>query len=194
MIINKKFEEPFDKTPKEDELPIISQTLINSRLTPKFWKTAKKILDSNLIEDINNRENLRVKPCINKQNLKNNFSPNKQIGNNKINLNKIKKEVKSPKLENKYNINNTKKNNNNNINRKNNIRNNNLNNNIDNFENLNIDNIELNVLKEACEKLEKDLNEKEMIILKQREEKIIITEKIKKLEKMLSSFVSLDKI
>ncbi len=95
MLINKKFEEPFDKTPKEDVLPIISQTLINSKLTPKFWKTAKKILDSNLIDykDINNKENLRVKPCINKQNLKNNFSPNKQIRNNKINLNKIKKEV-----------------------------------------------------------------------------------------------------
>ena len=42
MLINKRLEEPFDKISKEDELPIISKTMVNYKLTPKFWKYAQK--------------------------------------------------------------------------------------------------------------------------------------------------------
>ena len=51
MIINNNFEEPFNKFPTEDYIPIISRPLVNSKLTNKFWKIAKNILDKTLKED-----------------------------------------------------------------------------------------------------------------------------------------------
>ena len=47
MLINNKLEEPFDKMPKDNDLPIISKTLVNSQLSSKFWKCAQKFLNVN---------------------------------------------------------------------------------------------------------------------------------------------------
>ena len=44
MLMNNRIEEPYNKLPKEGPLPILSKTLIKSKLTQKFWENAKNIL------------------------------------------------------------------------------------------------------------------------------------------------------
>jgi hypothetical protein len=43
MLINNSYEEPYNKFVPEGPLPILSKTLVTSKLTPKFWKRTKKI-------------------------------------------------------------------------------------------------------------------------------------------------------
>ncbi len=192
MLIKKKLEKPFDKTPKEDELPIISQTLINSQLTPQFWKKVKKIIDTNSIYlyfNLKNNNEMNIKNSKMKNNInyinnqKNKKTMNRNYSNYKkeenINVYKMKKVEKNKSLENIYNINKYIFNDDNYA---------------ENCENINSDNVELNKLKEMCKKLENDLKEKEIKITRQKEEKIILTEKIKKLEKMIFSLNSMDEM
>ena len=51
MIINNKFEDPYDKFPPSESLPILSRALVNSKLTNKFWKATKKIFEYTLKEE-----------------------------------------------------------------------------------------------------------------------------------------------
>ena len=55
-------------------------------------------------------------------------------------------------------------------------------------------NIEVDILKEAIIKLEDDLNKKDAIIAEQRKEKIKLTQRIEELERMLASFLSMEKL
>lgn len=52
MILNKRFEEPYSKFAPEGSLPILSKTLVKSRLSAKFWKCTEKIY-----EEINKQNN-----------------------------------------------------------------------------------------------------------------------------------------
>ena len=52
MILNKRFEEPYNKFAPDGPIPILSKTLVKSRLSNKFWKCTQK-----LYEQINNQEN-----------------------------------------------------------------------------------------------------------------------------------------
>ena len=45
MILNKRFEEPYSKFAPEGSLPILSKTLVKSRLSAKFWKCTEKIYE-----------------------------------------------------------------------------------------------------------------------------------------------------
>ena len=167
MLINNRLEEPFDKVPKEDILPIISKTLVNSKLTPKFWNYTKKFIN---IE--------------------------------KVNLNYIYKMEDKQKNQILFNINlenNLNNNSNNEIENKIALKNSNIINNneedsyIDNLDNINLEDINLKGLKELAEILQKQLNDKEVIISYQKEEGIKLRERIAKLEEQISSFMKLDK-
>ena len=52
MILNNRFEEPYNKFAPDGPIPILSKTLVKSRLSNKFWKCTQK-----LYEQINNQEN-----------------------------------------------------------------------------------------------------------------------------------------
>ena len=260
MLINKRVEEPYSRLPPEGPLPILSKTLIKSKLSPKFWKQTKDIYETNSfpsqqISPIKNNENLsnnnknltqskmvknmninmkeknkninikkqRAKtPTLKNTNLKNLNSSNIQnniISKNKVNMNKNNnKQIRNNKnirnISNKNLRNNSIKNNNkkNNIKNMNNAKNNyfndfeNINYNIRNYNcynnfkndnNLcdfeNNSNDELFFLKETVLKLEEELNKKEMIIAQQRDERVMLTQKIDELEKIFESIISKNK-
>lgn len=262
MLINKRVEEPYSRLPPEGPLPILSKTLIKSKLSPKFWKQTKNIYETNLfpsqqISPIKSKENLsknnknliqskmtknmninmkersknlnikkqRAKtPTLKNTNLKNLNSSNVKFNNNyknkvNMNMNIINKQLRNNNNKNKRNnsnknlgnnsIKNIKKNNNKNMNNaknnyyddfgniNNNIRNYSFYNNINNDNNLNSfeysSNDELFYLKETVLKLEEELNKKEMIIAQQRDERVILTQKIDELEKIFESIFSKNK-
>ena len=60
MLINQRLEEPYNKLPMEGDLPILSQTLVNCQLTPKFWSMVKSILDTNSINNIYIRDSNNI--------------------------------------------------------------------------------------------------------------------------------------
>ena len=182
MLINNKLEEPFDKISKDNDLPILSKTLVNSQLTPKFWKCAQKFLNVNSI----NSKNLYSEKS--NQNLYNRDSQNKYEDNNNNHPHNKKENISDLN-----NINNNTSNNTNNINKINNNNNYNIDTYLENLDNINIDNINLEDLKDIAEILQNDLNEKEVIISYYKEEEIRLKEKIAKLEEKLSSFISLEK-
>ena len=45
MILNRRFEEPYSKFAPEGAIPILSKTIVKSRLSPKFWKCTEKIYE-----------------------------------------------------------------------------------------------------------------------------------------------------
>ena len=200
MLINNKLEEPFDKMPKDNDLPIISKTLVNSQLSSKFWKCAQKFLNVNSYNSkkLNNESDSKIsntyKNNLYNIELQNKYEDNNNTSNNKkediFDLNNINNNNININIKNNINNNNT--NNINNIN--NNISNNyNIDTYLENLDNINIDNINLEDLKEIAEILQNDLKEKEIIISYQKEEEAKLKEKIGKLEEKLSSFISLEK-
>ena len=174
MLINHNFEEPFNKIPKEEELSFISQTYVNGKLTPKFWKYAKKFLN------IDSNEFKKIYKEIKK---------NDQNGN-KQNLIKEYEIYNNIKIENQPILNNNINGVNQNIIEE---KNSNERNNTTNLDQINLDYINLEDLKKKSEQMQNQLNEKKIVISQQREEKIKLEHKIEKLEEMLSSLLSLDK-
>ena len=94
MLINQRLEEPYNKLPREGELPILSQTLVNCQLTPRFWSVAKPILDINSINNIyvNDSNNIINNNIVSNNNSKTNY--------NKINYIQKNKRSKTPLLSN----------------------------------------------------------------------------------------------
>ena len=148
MLINKRLEEPFTKIPKEEELPIISQTLVNSKLTPKFWKYVKKFFN---IESVNftsiYQEIKKEKHNINNNNITNINSYNNYEKNNLMDIFE-----KNPILNN-IDTNGIIKQNNNKINGK-----------IINYDNIDLDEINIIDLKQVIGILQNDIIKKELII------------------------------
>lgn len=194
MLINNRLEEPYDKMPKEGPLPILSKSIIKSKLTKNFWTITQYIYNSNLsskkkisiekkvekpnikiIKNKNNNYNNSITPI--KNNINNNLKIN--INNNAIKNSKLKtKRVTTPKIKN-----------NNFINKEFYLNNQKNENNINNeYKN------DLEMLRETAIKLEEELNNNETIIKQQKEENRLLEEKISKLTIMLKSIIPMDKI
>ena len=94
MLINQRLEEPYNKLPRDGELPILSQTLVNCQLTPRFWSVAKSILDTNSISNIYVNDSNNI---INNNIISNN---NSKTNNKKINSIQKNKRSKTPLLNN----------------------------------------------------------------------------------------------
>jgi hypothetical protein len=156
MILNKRFEEPYNKFAPDGPIPILSKTLVKSRLSNKFWKCTQK-----LYEQINNQEN---EDNYIEENNDNNFENEEQ--NEKLKgLNKnINKNTNNFINERNYEIKNNKQ-----------------------------DNSEIENMKMIISKLQNDLSKKDLIIQNQKEEKLKLEKRIDELEKMLSSFLAMDK-
>ena len=94
MIINKRFEEPYTKFAPDGPIPVLSKTLVKSRLSTKFWKNTQKLYDE-----------------INQENDIENYDIN-NLNINNDNFNDIKKYENEAQIKNKDNFNSIKKNNN----------------------------------------------------------------------------------
>ena len=156
MILNKRFEEPYNKFAPDGPIPILSKTLVKSRLSNKFWKCTQK-----LYEQINNQEN---EDNYIEENNDNNFE-NEEQNERLKGLNKnINKNTNNFNNERNYEIKNNKQ-----------------------------DNSEIENMKMIISKLQNDLSKKDLIIQNQKEEKLKLEKRIDELEKMLSSFLAMDK-
>ena len=156
MILNNRFEEPYNKFAPDGPIPILSKTLVKSRLSNKFWKCTQK-----LYEQINNQEN---EDNYIEENNDNNFE-NEEQNERLKGLNKnINKNTNNFNNERNYEIKNNKQ-----------------------------DNSEIENMKMIISKLQNDLNKKDLIIQNQKEEKVKLEKRIDELEKMLSSFLAMDK-
>ena len=94
MIINKRFEEPYTKFAPDGPIPVLSKTLVKSRLSTKFWNNTQKLYDE-----------------INQENDIENYDIN-NLNINNDNLNGIKKYENEAQIKNKDNFNSIKKYNN----------------------------------------------------------------------------------
>ena len=197
MLINNRLEDPYNKMPKEGPLPILSKTLIKSKLSKIFWIKIKYIYDSNSSPDRNipqetKIENTNIKTKKNNKNNINiksgNINNNNNIKNNINNIKLKKRKVKTPIMKQRnlrYMDICQKENNNNN------------NNNFDKEDNLvNKESScknELDILRATAINLENELYENEQIIEIQKEENILLKNKIQKLTAMFNSIISSDK-
>ena len=170
MLINKRLEEPYNKMPNDSPLPILSKTLIKSKLSSKFWEKTKYIYETNSV----NNKDIPIGTNINK-NLINSNKNNSSTGNLKLK----NKRVKTPSMKHNIRYINEKK-----------VEKYYINNDEDNLKKENIkNNNELEMLKDTAIKLEKELIKNEKIIEQQKNKKIQLTNKINKLTEMLKSFI-----
>ena len=87
MIINCKYEDPYDKFPPIGSIPFLSQSLVKSKLSKKFWNITKNIFElsfkevkSDDIKDIKSSNPINI-------NNNNDYDDDKQINNNNSNNN-----------------------------------------------------------------------------------------------------------
>ncbi len=163
MIINKKFEEPYTKFAPDGPIPVLSKTLVKSRLSTKFWKSTQKIYDE--INQENDIENYDI----------NNLNINNESDNN------IKKYQIEPQIQFEDNI------------KQNKLKSIKKNINDSNFEINQKLNNEIKQLKKVISNLENQIKKKDNIIQNQNNDKIKIIKKIEELEGMLSQFLSMEK-
>ena len=163
MIINKKFEEPYTKFAPDGPIPVLSKTLVKSRLSTKFWKNTQKIYDEiNQENDIENYD-------INNLNINNDSDNNMKKYQIESQI-QFEDNLKQNKLKSiKKNINDS------------------------NFEINQKLNHEIKQLKKVISNLENQIKKKDNIIQNQNNDKIKIIKKIEELEGMLSQFLSMEK-
>jgi hypothetical protein len=77
MILNNRFEEPYNKFAPEGPIPVLSKTLVKSRLSTKFWKATQRIYDA--VNNVNNNyeDDMYQQP----QNM---MMPQQQVNENKF--------------------------------------------------------------------------------------------------------------
>ena len=98
MIINCKYEDPYDKFPPIGSIPFLSQSLVKSKLSKKFWNITKNIfelsfkeLKSDDIKDIKSNNPININ--------NNNDYDDKQINNNNNNNEEDEKRIYIEKLK-----------------------------------------------------------------------------------------------
>ena len=165
--MQKKLKDPYNKMPNDTPLPILSKTLIKSKLSKEFWLKTRYLYDPDY-------EN--IKP------MQNETTNNNDDGNN-INKKLKNKRVKTPTMRSK-NIRyfEEKNDKNKDINEY-------------NLKKINgLENNELENLRNTAIELENELKKNEKIIEQQKEENQQLTNKIEKLNMILKSVISMDKI
>ena len=178
MILNNRFEEPYNKFPGDGPVPLLSKPTIKSKLSKKFWLYSQ-YLENQLL--INNEDEFSSSDNYDNNNNINYINNNNNMGN--INKKNFKINYRRPKTSeiklnnknmNKININNNE---NRNIKKKNNKYQNNKN---------EID--EINKLNDIIYNLQCELNRQDFIIKNQINEKKKLQKRIYELEKVLKNF------
>ena len=169
MIINKHFEEPYNKFAPEGPIPVLSKTIVKSKLSNKFWKSTQKIYD-----EVNNPEQENLNYDINKIN---NLNLNNALNNNTNDEYEKQNQIKEDLKKNKQNK----------------LKNGQKNLNINYAEiNEKLKN-EIEEMKNIISNLQNELNKKDMIIENQNNEKIKLTKRVEELESMLSQYLEIEK-
>ena len=86
MILNNRYEEPFNKFPTDGPLPLLSKTVIISKLSKRFWLFSQSILNSYLLKDEENSKNENINNT-NYSKINSKVSNSKEINN--VNNSKI---------------------------------------------------------------------------------------------------------
>ena len=169
MIINKHFEEPYNKFAPEGPIPVLSKTIVKSRLSNKFWKNTQKIYD-----EVNNPEQENLNYDINKIN---NLNLNNALNNNTNDEYEKQNQIKEDLKKNKQNK----------------LKSGQKNLNINYAEiNEKLKN-EIEEMKNIISNLQNELNKKDMIIENQNNEKIKLTKRVEELESVLSQYLEIEK-
>lgn len=61
MMLNKRFEDPYNKFAPEGSIPILSKTIVKSRLSQKFWRNSEAIYGKNQLKEGQDQEDLIIK-------------------------------------------------------------------------------------------------------------------------------------
>ena len=180
MVINNIYEPPYNKFPPDGPIPVLSKTLVKSKLSQKFWKVTEKIYEE-LEEDRKNQEiqNPYQLTPLNESPISSPLPPQK------LRSGKPSTGTNSKKIINKDNVlraktNNTQYKGENNQGR------------MYNTEQPEVGKVtqeEIEQLKNLIRRLQKELEMKDEIIRKQRVEKEKLSLRMDDLEKMLASFL-----
>ena len=191
MILNNRYEEPYNKFPKDGPIPLLSKSIVKSKLSKKFWLYSQYLQNENLInneDDFSSLDNYNINNNDNEENNNININNNKEypqknyINNNYINDIKFpnNRKVKTP--GNKLNNFNKYKINDNNLNEKRNIKKKTKNNNFNDEVN------EINRLNDIIYELQCELNRQDFIINNQINEKKKLQKRIIELEQIIKNF------
>jgi hypothetical protein len=165
MILNNRYEEPYNKYPADGPLPLLSKPIVISKLSKKFWLYS---------EYLRNEEILSQEPSLeenedNYDNFEERYNE-RQIPLNNINDIQIKEDMKiRPKSNYEYGGNYGKRKNNSKRNNRNNVQ-------------------EINHLNDIILKLQSELNKQDFIINSQINEKMKLAKRIHELEQVLKNF------
>jgi len=192
MILNNRYEEPYNKFPKDGPIPLLSKSIVKSKLSKKFWLYSQYLQNENLINnknDFSSLDNYNINNNDNEENNNININNNNKeypqknyINNNYINDIKFpnNRKVKTP--GNKLNNFNKYKINDNNLNEKRNIKKKTKNNNFNDEVN------EINRLNDIIYELQCELNRQDFIINNQINEKKKLQKRIIELEQIIKNF------
>ena len=192
MILNNRYEEPYNKFPKDGPIPLLSKSIVKSKLSKKFLLYSQYLQNENLInneDDFSSLDNYNINNNDNEENNNININNNNKeypqknyINNNYINDIKFpnNRKVKTP--GNKLNNFNKYKINDNNLNEKRNIKKKTKNNNFNDEVN------EINRLNDIIYELQCELNRQDFIINNQINEKKKLQKRIIELEQIIKNF------
>ena len=174
MILNNRFEEPYNKFPSDGPIPLLSKPIIKSKLSKKFWLYSQYLENENLInseEEFSFSDNYYNKERENK-NYRNKNEREMNLKGFKTDYRKQKfSGNKYGKINNNFNIEKGK------MKKKNIVKH--------NFKN---DNDEINDLNDIIYNLQLELNKQDFIINNQINEKMKLQRRIYELEQVLKNF------
>ena len=169
MIINNRFEEPYNKFPKDGPIPLLSKPIVISKLSKRFWLYTQYLRNQNILK---NDDSVDEKEYKFNENNNFNYSEDNNIGQHfqRIENNNFKNNIGNknrPKSSTGYGKNN--------LNKKN-----------MKFDNENEN--EINELKEIIFRLQNELSKQDFIINSQINEKMKLEKRIHELEIILKNF------
>ena len=183
MILNNRFEEPYNKFPGDGPIPLLSKPIVKSKLSKKFWLYSQYLESQNLINsedelsssDIYNNNGNKIEE--NDSNV-NYMNDNMNINKNNFKVNYRRPKTSEIKVKNK-NMNRIRINNNEN-------RTTNKKRNKYSINKKEID--EINELNDIIYNLQCELNRQDFIINNQINEKKKLQKRIYELEQVLKNF------
>ena len=63
MIINNRYEEPYNKFPNDGPIPLLSKPIVISKLSKKFWLYSQYLRNENILQDQEPLEGEEEKPA-----------------------------------------------------------------------------------------------------------------------------------
>jgi len=185
MILNNRFEEPYNKFPGDGPIPLLSKPIVKSKLSKKFWLYSQYLESQNLInseDEFSYSDNYNSNLNENEENDNNiNYMNDniKNINNNNYKLNYRRPKTSEIKVKNKNmgRINNYKNNEYRTTNKKSNKY---------RIDKNDID--EINELNDIIYNLQCEINRQDFIINNQINEKKKLQKRIYELEQVLKNF------